>query len=95
VRLSLRKGAWSVSTPQASTGNRGKGAPSIRFRCGKKLPALKRVVRVEILSRSAKALLPRINAGAPTNNLVCYLHPQFVSAIFEANDESARFLASE
>jgi hypothetical protein len=29
VRLSLRKGAWSVSTPQASAGNRGNGAPSI------------------------------------------------------------------
>jgi hypothetical protein len=28
VRLSLRKGAWSVSTPQASAGNRGKwGTP--------------------------------------------------------------------
>src|ERR1700677_2899444 len=29
VRLSLRKGAWSVPTPQASTGNRGNGAPSV------------------------------------------------------------------
>jgi hypothetical protein len=29
VRLSLRKGAWSVSTPQASAGNRGNGAPSL------------------------------------------------------------------
>jgi hypothetical protein len=36
VRLSLRKGAWSVSTPQASTGNRGNGAPSICWRCGEK-----------------------------------------------------------
>jgi hypothetical protein len=31
------------------------------------LPALKRVTRVETLSRSAKALLPRINAGASTS----------------------------
>jgi hypothetical protein len=28
MRLSLRKGAWSVSTLQASAGNRGNGAPS-------------------------------------------------------------------
>jgi hypothetical protein len=34
------------------------------------LPALKRVVRVETVSRNAEALLPpRINAGAPTTNL--------------------------
>jgi hypothetical protein len=32
------------------------------------LPALKRSIKVEALSRSAKALLPRINAGAPTTN---------------------------
>jgi len=30
------------------------------------LPALKRVIRVETLSQSAKALLPHMNAGAPT-----------------------------
>ncbi len=32
-------------------------------------PALKRSIRVETLSPSAKALVPRINAGAPTSNL--------------------------
>ena len=29
MRLSLRKGAWIVSTPQASAGNRANGAPGI------------------------------------------------------------------
>jgi hypothetical protein len=29
LRLSLRKGAWSVSTPQASTVNRSNGAPNV------------------------------------------------------------------
>jgi hypothetical protein len=32
-----------------------------------KIPALMRVIRAETLSRSAQALLPRINAGAPTS----------------------------
>ena len=36
---------------------------------GLALPALKRVIGVETLSQSAKALLPRINAGAPTHLL--------------------------
>ena len=29
MRLSSRKGAWSLSTPQASAGSRGNGAPSL------------------------------------------------------------------
>ena len=37
-----------------------------------RLPALKRVIRVETLSQSAKRSFPRINAGAPTTNLDKY-----------------------
>jgi hypothetical protein len=40
-------------------------------------PALKRRIKVEALSRSAKALLPRMNAGAPTTNPAVFRCRQF------------------
>jgi hypothetical protein len=36
------------------------------------LSALKRMIKVETLSRSAKALLPRMNAGTPTTNRAAF-----------------------
>ena len=59
MRLSLRKGAWSVSTPQAPAGNRGNGPPTICCRCGKMLGyrPLDPILNLRVLTQGLKPVI--------------------------------------